>query len=135
MDLTAFDPSKLNEYSRKAEEQWGSTPEYKEFEEKSRKRTKADEDSMMAAFMKVFEEFGSMKETDPASAEAQAQVRKLQDFITKHFYKCSDEILCSLGEMYAAGGEFTENIDKMGGEGTAGFTCRAIRIYCGEGVK
>jgi hypothetical protein len=32
--------------------------------------------------------------------------------------------------MYAGGGEFTENIDKMGGEGTAEFTNRAIEIYC-----
>ena len=33
--------------------------------------------------------------------------------------------------MYASGGEFTENIDKMGGEGTAEFTHRAIQIYYG----
>ena len=32
--------------------------------------------------------------------------------------------------MYAAGGEFTENIDKAGGEGTAVFAQRAIAIYC-----
>ena len=42
----------------------------------------------------------------------------------------TNEILSSLGKMYA-GGEFTENIDKMGGEGTAEFTHRAIQIYCG----
>nr|MCR5337780.1 TipAS antibiotic-recognition domain-containing protein [Lachnospiraceae bacterium] len=52
-------------------------------------------------------------------------------FITEHFYKCSNEILSGLGKMYAGGGEFTENIDKMGGEGTAEFTHRAIQIYCG----
>jgi hypothetical protein len=33
--------------------------------------------------------------------------------------------------MYAGGGEFTENINKMGGEGTAEFTYQAIQIYCG----
>ena len=32
--------------------------------------------------------------------------------------------------MYAAGGAFTENIDKAGGEGTAAFAQRAIAIYC-----
>ena len=32
--------------------------------------------------------------------------------------------------MYAAGGAFTENIDKAGGEGTAVFAQRAIAIYC-----
>ena len=32
--------------------------------------------------------------------------------------------------MYAGGGEFTENIDKAGGEGTAVFTADAIDFYC-----
>ena len=32
--------------------------------------------------------------------------------------------------MYADGGEFTENIDKVGGRGTADFTAKAIEIYC-----
>ncbi len=36
------------------------------------------------------------------------------------------------GRTYAAGGEFTENIDKIGGDGTAEFTYRAIKAYCGE---
>jgi len=32
-----------------------------------------------------------------------------------------------LGAMYAGGGEFTANIDKVGGEGTAVFACEAIK--------
>ena len=35
LDFTAFDSSKLDEYARRAKEQWGNTPEYKEFEEKN----------------------------------------------------------------------------------------------------
>ena len=132
LDFTAFDTSKIEEYSRKAKEQWGSTPEYKEFEEKSKTRTKADEKELMKNLMKVFEEFGTMKEMDPASKEAQEQVKKLQNFITEHFYKCTDEILFGLGRMYTGGGEFTENIDKMGGTGTAEFTYQAIKIYCNQ---
>ena len=59
---------------------------------------------MMADFMKIFEEFGGMKDQDPASAEVQDQIRKLQSFINEHFYKCSNEILSGLGKMYAGGG-------------------------------
>lgn len=66
----------------------------------------------------------------PESDMVQMQVKKLQDYITEHFYKCSNEILCSLGQMYVGGGEFTANIDQMGGEGTAEFVSEAIRIYC-----
>ena len=50
--------------------------------------------------------------------------------ITENYYTCSDEILLSLGAMYAGGGEFTENIDRTGGEGCAQFTAEAIAIYC-----
>ena len=56
----------------------------------------------------------------------------ISDYITEHFYTCSDEILFSLGQMYAGGGEFMANIDKAGGEGTAAFVAEAIRICCGK---
>ena len=43
MDFKAFDRSKLDEYSRQAKELYGSTPEYKEMEEKQKNRTEEDE--------------------------------------------------------------------------------------------
>ena len=84
----------------------------------------------MNDFMNIFVEFGQMKEMEPSSEEVQLQVKKLQDYITKHFYNCSIQILSSLGKMYSEGGEFTENIDKAGGTGTAEFTNKAIQVYC-----
>ena len=132
VDFTAFDASKLDEYAKRAKEQWGETPEFKEFEEKDKKRTKTDEQRMMANFMRIFEEFGRMKEMNPASVEVQEQVKKLQSFINDHFYKCSNEMLFGLGKMYDGGGDFTNNINMMGGEGTAGFIFKAIKIYCGR---
>ena len=86
----------------------------------------------MADFSKLFEEFGAMKEMDPASKEVQAQVKKVQDFITENMYTCTDEILYGLGTGYGAGGEMTENIEKMGGKGTAEFIFKAIKVYCGR---
>ena len=65
----------------------------------------------------------------PASETVQTQVKKLQEFITDHYYTCTDDILSGLGKMYAAGGEFTENIDKASGAGTAAFTAEAIDLY------
>ena len=81
--------------------------------------------------MKIFAEFGAIRETDPASEDAQALVKKLQDYITEHFYTCTDGILKGLGRMYACGGDFTKNIDGYGGEGTAEFARRAIEVCCG----
>ena len=132
LNFDAFDTKKLDEYSKKAKEQWGQTPEYKEFEEKSKNWTKEYESGLMADFSKLFEEFGTMKEMDPASAEVQSQVKKVQDFITKNMYTCTNDILYGLGTGYVGGGELQENIDKMGGEGTAVFIFNAIKIYCGR---
>ena len=132
MDFTAFDTCKIDEYAKRAKEQWDKTPEYKEFEEKSKNRTKDDEQKAMQDMMQLFVEFGQMKEMDPASEKPQKQVEKLQKFINEYFYHCTDEILFSLGQMYSGGGEFTENIDAAGGKGTAEFSTEAIRIFCGK---
>ncbi len=131
VDFTAFDRSKLDEYAQRAKAEWGDTPEYKEFEEKDSKRTAAENDQLTERFMTIFAEFGELKGGSPDSAEAQAQVRKLQSFITENMYTCTDEILRGLGKMYAAGGEFTENIDKAGGKGTAEFAAAAIKVCLG----
>ena len=56
-------------------------------------------------------------------------VKTLQNYISEHFYTCTNEILSSLGKMYACGGSMTENINAYGGEGTAEFASKAIEIY------
>lgn len=130
MDFSAFDTSKLDEYAKRAKEQWGNTPEYRESQVKSKGRTKEDEQTVAKEFMMLFAEFGEMKKLKPENEKVQEQVKKLQDYITDKYYACTNEILFSLGQMYAAGGEFTENIDHAGGAGTAEFAANAIRIYC-----
>ena len=109
---------------------WGTTPAYKEFEQKSKCRTREDDQNIAQGLMDIFAEFGAIKGADPASAEAQALVKKLQEYITQHFYNCTKEILSGLGKMYAGGGDFTKNIDSYGGEGTAEFVHQAIEVYC-----
>ena len=132
MDFTVFDTKKMDEYAKRAKEQWGKTAEYKEFEEKSKGWTDKDQQNMANDFMQIFVEFGQMMSLEPSDEKVQLQVKKLQDYITEHFYHCTKEILNSLGKMYAGGGEFTENIDNAGGEGCAEFTAKAIEIYCGK---
>ena len=129
MDFKVFDTRKIDEYSKRAKEQWGQTFEFKEFEEKTKNWTKDDESTVANEFMQLFVEFGQMKEMDPEDELVQLQVRKLQDYITNHFYTCSDKILYGLGRMYAGGGELTENIDDVGGVGTAEFASKAIDIF------
>ncbi|MFA9424548.1 MAG: TipAS antibiotic-recognition domain-containing protein, partial [Sedimentibacter sp.] len=54
-----------------------------------------------------------------------------QNYITKNFYQCTNEILSGLGKMYICDSRFTENIDRYG-EGLAEFIDKAIQYYCGE---
>ena len=128
-DFEAFSKEKLEEYSRLAKEKWGCTEQYAEYEEKSAE--KSEDLKMMQAedLMKIFKEFGTMKDLAPLDDKVQAQVRKLRDFISENYYNCTDEILLSLSKMYAAGGEFTKNIDGAGGKGTADFVYQAVTVY------
>ena len=87
---------------------------------------------MTKEFMGLFVRFGELREIDPSDTEVQEQVKKLQDYITEHFYTCSSEIIDELGKMYVGGGSMTENIDSAGGKGTAEFTAKAIKIYCNQ---
>ena len=130
MDFKVFDRSKLDEYSKQAKELYGNTLEYKKLQEKTKNRTKEEDNLLADRFMLLFREAGEIRNTDPASPEAQSIVRRIQDFITENLYTCSDEILSGLGKMYSGGGDFTKNIDEYGGEGTAEFVDKAIQIYC-----
>ena len=130
MSFEPFDTRKIDEYAAQAKASWGTTPEYREFEEKSKGRDQKADALLSEQMMDIFAEFGAIRHTDPSGDAAQALVRKLQGFITEHFYTCSDEILRGLGQMYAAGGDFTANIDRRAGEGTAVFAHEAIEAHC-----
>lgn len=114
-------------YIEEAEERWGDTPAWREFEKRS-DTTKETGDGLM----KLFARLGELKELSPESNEAQEAVADIQKYITEHYYECTDEIFAGLGEMYFADERFKKNIDKSGGDGTAEFARETIRIYCNK---
>ena len=116
-------------YSEKAKAQWGDTPAWKEYEEKSEGRTADRQRQLSDGLMEIFVRMGKVRPLGPESSEAQALVKELQDYISAHYYTCTAQILRGLGQMYAAGGEFTENIDKAAGNGTAVFARDAIEVF------
>ena len=127
MSFEAFDTRKIDEYAAQAKASWGTTDAYKEYEQKSAGRTEETQQKLNVEMMSIFAEFGKIKDMAPDCEEAVSLARMLQDHITEHYYTCTDEILLGLGAMYAGGGDFTTNIDKVGGEGTAVFACEAIK--------
>ena len=132
MDFSAFDTKKIDEYAAQAKASWGTTPEYREYEQKAKGRSKEESQALGEQMMQIFYEFGAIRNDSPASEQAQALVKKLQDYITNHFYTCSDEMLSRLGMMYAGGGAMSDNIDAHGGTGTAVFVHEAIKVFCAK---
>lgn len=127
MDFSAFDNKKQEQYAKQAKESWGHTRAYQEFAQKSEGRQNGEEAALAAGLMEIFRRFGQIKTGEPDSKEAKALVLELQDYITRHYYTCTPQILKGLSCMYCDGGEMNGNIDKAGGEGTGAFAARAIR--------
>ena len=132
LNYEGFDYKKIDDYSAQAKAMWGKTDAYKEFEQKSKGRTREDEKGLGNDLMSLFTELGKFRAQDPGSEAVQLWVAQLQNFITEHYYTCTKPILKGLGEMYAGGGSMTENIDKAGGSGTGEFAKKAIDIFCAE---
>ena len=126
MNFKPFDKTELDTYAAEAKAKWGKTEAYQEYEKKSSGKDAQNGDALMA----IFAEMGEVRHLDPASAEAQALVSKIQSHITTHFYNCTKPILAGLGQMYVADERFKANIDRAGGEGCAEFAAKAIEIYC-----
>ena len=123
MDPT-FDKSRGQAYAAEAKARWGETQAYREYENRPKQAGKE------ARLMAIFADFGALKGGDPTAEAAQEKVKELQDYISAHYYRCTDEILFGLGQMYAADERFKANIDAAGGEGTAEFVKTAIEAYC-----
>jgi len=133
MSFQEFDKRELvktrKEYAAEAKQRWGNTDAYAEYEEKTQNYDDPQWKLLNGEGAAILGEFGRNRHLDPGSAEAQALVKKWQDYITAHFYACTIPILSCLGEMYIGDERFTRNIDKNG-EGTALFMATAIEIYC-----
>lgn len=124
MSFSAFDKTELEQYAEEAKQKWGHTDAYKEYKQKH-----SDSSDKTEQLMQLFTEIGKIKHLPPSCKEAQKLIKELQNFITKNYYFCTDEILKGLGQMYISDERFKKNIDKAGGSGTAEFTAKAIKLF------
>lgn len=128
MSFDAFDTDEMDRFAQEAKASWGDTREWAEYEKKSAGRSKHEEAALGNELLALFVPFGRMAADgcDPASDEARAQARCIQEFISKNYYQCSDEVFAQFGRAYGSGGDFTRNINASAGEGAAEFAARTI---------
>ena len=129
--MKAFDNSEFEKNKAEAKEKWGTTPAYKEYEEKTKDYSAQQWDNLAEGMDCIMAEFALCVRNgeSPDSGEAQKLVKALQNFITENCYLCTNEILAGLGQMYVADERFRNNIDKHA-DGTAKFISEAVRVYC-----
>ena len=130
MNFKPFDTTEMDNYAAEAKAKWGKTDAYKEYEQKAagqnKEKQKFDGDALMAKFAEI----GKLRNLAPDAPEVQEAVAGIQAFITAHYYNCTKQIFAGLGQMYVADDRFRQNIDAVGGDGTAEFVSRAIEVYC-----
>lgn len=124
----------IEKLKNEAKERWGDTKEYREFEEKLEKITPENEKSIAHGLMQIFVKIGSMINLPIDDLAVQSAVSELKNYITEHYYTCTNETLCGLGKMYVADERFKQNIDNSAGKGTAEFVSKAIEYYCKNNI-
>ena len=117
-------------FEKEVKERWGNTEAYAEFSAKTKGYSKERFADINTGLEYIFRDFAELMQSgaEPDSSEAQALVKKLQDYITDNYYTCTDIILAGLGQMYVADERFKANIDKYA-DGTAEYASKAIAIY------
>lgn len=137
MDMKAFDSGEIlaakEQYAKEVKERWGNTDAYRECAQKTGSYQAGDWKEVYAGMNDIFAQFAACRAAGdfPESEPVQALVRKLKQYITDHFYVCTDEILAGLGQMYVSDERFMMNIDKNG-EGTAAYVSQAIAAQSRE---
>ena len=120
----------MKKHEIEVRDRYGNTDAYREHEKKTKNYTKEKWAEINDGLMAIFADFAKYKNNEYGVnlPEVQCLVVRLQDFITKNYYTCTNEILAGLGKMYACDERFKKNIDKNG-DGTAEFVSKAIGIY------
>ena len=132
MNFDVFDRSEIEKYEEEVKAKWGNTKAYQEYKQKNIASTEDSYSRIANELMTIFSELGELKHLAPNAEKVQEKISALQKFITDHYYECTNEILCGLGETYVCDERFRNNIDKAGGDGTADFVKQAITVHCSK---
>ena len=132
MNFDVFDKSEIEKYEAEIKAKWGNTKAYQEYKQKDIARNGSSYRKIANELLTMFSALGELKHLTSNADEVQNKIAALQKFITDNYYVCTNEILSGLGEMYVSDERFRNNIDKVGGDGTADFVKQAIVVYCSK---
>jgi len=136
--FAAFSNSKILDLQAQFREEviqrWGVTDSFKEYEtvfaKSSRKKQQQQFDAFLSKSQEIFEKLAMCERKSPASAETQKIVREWQEYISEHIYKCDNQMLTCLGELYVNDERFAGFINRFGKSNLAKYFNEAICIYC-----
>ena len=95
MSFEAFDQKAVEAFQEEAQARWGQTEAYQAFaakEEESFPEVTKEMTTIMSTF-------GQLKEYNPGDDSVQEQVKSLQDYISQHFYPCTNGISWSRSDV------------------------------------
>lgn len=135
MSFKEFDISEIEriqkKYAKEAQDLYGNKEVFNEYLQKTGKYDKDSQSQIGEEIDHIFRKFADVIEKGVDSKEAQELVKEWQNFITKNFYNCTDEILKGLGKLYVQDERFAKTFNKYNAD-LADFISQAIEIYCSK---
>ena len=112
-------------YRSEVLERWGDTHSFKEYEAAFLSQPKEGQRNQLERFLSVskdtFEKLARFQNQSPACQEVQQIVKEWQQYISESFYKCDNQILLYLGQLYISDDRFSNYINGFGSGNLASF--------------
>lgn len=93
--------------------------------ERSRKYTESEWTQIGAQIIAHFVAIG-----DASADEASACIETLRDYLSEAFYPCTNQYLLSFAKLYGGNGALGQEVDAVGGAGTAARVRNAVEAHC-----
>ncbi|RBW67308.1 MerR family transcriptional regulator [Bacillus taeanensis] len=122
-----------NPYEQEARKRWGDQA-VDEANAKVGKLSKEAQKAVAKRWDAIYTNLASLRNTSPASTDAQAAIKEWYDFLNNNFGTYSLDTFKGLGQMYVDDERFTKNIDKYG-EGLSLFMRDAMAVFADQNKK
>lgn len=119
----------MSDYQNEAKDRWGHTDAYQIAAQRTASYTAADWEQIRTEAANIYQVFYQYRHDLPDTPALQQAVERWRVHLERWFYPCDGQMLQSLADLYENDPRFQHNIDKIGGDGTAGAMVSAMRYY------